>query len=292
MKTFKIPFVLLFFLFTQTAFGQQTVRVNAALDKKSIVIGEQAQLQLEAFFPSGTAPAFFAVDSFLHFEILQQSKIDTQATERGTQLRQTLTLTSWDSGAWAIPSFALPDNRRVRTEPIEVAVGFSPMAPDQKYHEVKDILNISQPVRITWYWYLLGALLLLLLFWLLFPKKKKEAAPVINGEDVYKQTLAQLDALKSRTGEEGKAYFTGLVSVFRNYLHLRKGLQSHSKTTEDISRQLRTLQLPEGDYNTLVQTLQLSDFVKFAKYEPSIEEKEEALNTIKKSIVTIEHNKA
>ena len=292
MKTVKIPFVFLFFLFTQIAIGQNVVAVKAAVDKKSIVIGEPAQLQLEAYFPSGTMPSFFSIDSFLHFEILQQSKIDTQATERGTQLRQTITLTSWDSGAWAIPAFALPDNRRVRTQPIDLAVGFSPMAPDQKYHPVKDILNISQPARITWYWYLLGALLLLLLFWLLFPKKKRDAKPVVHTQDVYKQTLAQLEALKEKTDEEGKVYFTSLVAIFRNYLHLRKGLQSHSKTTDDISRQLRTLQLPEDDYATLVQTLQLSDFVKFAKYEPGIEEKEEARNNIKKSIVTIENNKA
>lgn len=292
MKTFQIPFVFILLFFTEAAFGQNVLRVNAAVDKKSIVIGEQAQLSLDAFFPSGTTPSFFAIDSFLHFEILQQSKIDTQVTELGTQLRQTLTLTSWDSGAWNIPAFTLPDNRRIRTQPIEVAVGYSPMAPDQKYHEVKDILNISPPARITWYWYAVGALLLLLLFWLLFPKKKKDAVPVINKEDVYKQTLAQLDALKERKGEEGKVYFTSLISIFRNYLHLRKDIQSYSKTTDDISRQLRTLQLPEDDYSKLVQTLQLSDFVKFAKYEPTVDEKDDAVNTIKKSIVTIEHTKA
>ena len=105
------------------------------------------------------------------------------------------------------------------------------MAPDQQYHDVKDILNVQQPTRITWYWYVIGALLLLILFWLLFPKKKKSTEPVVNMQDVYRQTLAQLDALKSRTGEEGKEYFTSLVFIFRNYLHQRKGhsiaLQNH-----------------------------------------------------------------
>ncbi len=291
MKTFLTPFLFLI-LIAQTAFGQNTVSVSAAVNKNKMVIGEQVQLKLDAFFPSGVAPSFFEVDSFLHFEILQKAKIDTQSTERGLQLSQYITFTSWDSGTWSIPAFALADNRRIRTQPVAVAVGYSPMPPDQKYHDVKDILNVQQRPRITWYWYVVGALLLLLLFWLLFPKKKKEAAPVLNTADVYKQTLAQLDALKGKRDVEGKLYFTELVSIFRNYLQQRKGIQSHSKTTEDISRQLRTLQLPESDYNTLVQTLQLSDFVKFAKYEPLAEEKEEALNTIKKSIVTIEHSKS
>jgi hypothetical protein len=292
MKIFQIPFVLLWLLYAQVSVGQNTIAVSAALDKSSIIIGEPAQLKLEAFFPANNKLSFFAVDSFARFEILSQSKIDTVAADGGTRLSQTFTLTSWDSGAWAIPPIPLQNSSRIRTKPINVAVGYSPMAPDQKYHEVKDILAVQQPARITWYWYVVGALLLLILFWLLFPKKKRSAEPVVIMQDVYKQTLAQLDALKSRTGEEGKEYFTSLILIFRNYLQQRKGLQSHSKTTDDISRQLRTLQLDEKDYNELVQTLQLSDFVKFAKYVPAVDEKEAALNTIKKSIVTIEHNKA
>ena len=291
MKRSQLPFVFLLLL-TQAAFGQQTVTVSAAANKDKMVIGEPVQLKLEAFFPSGSTPSFFAIDSFLHFEVLQKARVDTQTTGQGVQLSQFITFTSWDSGTWNIPAFALPGNNRMRTQPIKIAVGYSPMSPDQRYHDVKDILSVPQNTRITWYWYAIGAVLLLLLFWLLFPKKKKSAAPVVNKADIYKETLAQLDALKSKTGEDGKVYFTSLVAIFRNYLHLQKGLQSHSKTTEDISRQLRTLQLPESDYNTLVQTLQLSDFVKFAKYSPTLEEKEEAVNTIKKSIVTIEHSKA
>lgn len=291
MKTSLFSFVFLLLL-TQIAFGQNTVSVAAAVNKNKLVIGEQLQLKLEAFFPSGVAPSFFTVDSFMHFEVLQKAKVDTQTTELGTQLSQFITFTSWDSGAWSIPAFALEGNNRIRTQPIGMSVGYSPMPPDQKYHDVKDILAAPQQSRITWYWYVIGAVLLLLLIWLLFPKKKKEVAPVVNTADVYKQTLAQLEALKGRRDVDGKTYFTELVSIFRNYLQQRKGIQSHSKTTDDISRQLRTLQLGESDYTTLVQTLQLSDFVKFAKYEPTSEEKEDALDTIKKSIVTIEHTKA
>lgn len=291
MKTSLFSFVFLLFL-TQSPFGQNTVSVAAAVNKTNLVIGEQVQLKLEAFFPAGVAPTFFTVDSFLHFEVLQKAKVDTQTTELGTQLSQFITITSWDSGAWSIPSFALEGNNRIRTQPIGMSVGFSPMAPDQKYHDVKDILAAPQPARITWYWYVIGAVLLLLLAWLLFPKKKKEVAPVVNTADFYKQTLAQLEALKGKGDVDSKAYFTELIAIFRNYLQQRKNIQSHSKTTDDISRQLRTLQLPESDYTTLVQTLQLSDFVKFAKYVTTNEEKEEAVNTIKKSIVTIEHTKA
>lgn len=292
MKIFQIPFVVVLLLYAQISVGQNTISVAATVDKASIIIGEPAQLKLEAFFPSNNTPSFFAVDSFQHFEILNSSKIDTVPAEGGTKLSRTLTLTSWDSGAWNIPALPLQNSSRIRTQPIQIAVGYSPMAPDQQYHDVKDILAVPQATRVTWYWYVIGAVLLLILFLLLFPKKKKSTEPVVNMQDVYKQTLAQLDALKSRTGEDGKEYFTSLILIFRNYLQQRKNIQSHAKTTDDISRQLRTAQLEERDYNDLVQTLQLSDFVKFAKYVPTITEKEEALNTIKKSIVTIEHNKA
>src|SRR5687768_11312215 len=116
MKTFQIPFIFLCIFSFQSVLGQNTIAVAASVDKNSIVVGEQAQLKLEAFFPSANQPSFFAIDSFPHFEILGQSKIDTLKTEGGVQLSQTLTLTSWDSGAWSIPPLALQNSNRLRTK--------------------------------------------------------------------------------------------------------------------------------------------------------------------------------
>ena len=58
MKIFQIPFVLLWLLYAQVSVGQNTIAVSASVDKASIVIGEPAQLKLEAFFPLITSLLF------------------------------------------------------------------------------------------------------------------------------------------------------------------------------------------------------------------------------------------
>jgi LPXTG-motif cell wall-anchored protein len=292
MKKLYILLWCILHVWTNSLWSQEGISVSASLDKNAIVIGEQLHLNLQANFPQTVQPFFFTIDSLAHFEMLNRSKIDTQTTDKGIQLQQTITLTSWDSGTWQIPAFRLPDSRSARTQTLAVQVNFSPMDPNQPYHDVKDILNVQQPGRTTWYWYVIGAILLLLLFLLLFPKKKKEAAAPVSHPDAYRQAITQLEKLKKEKATDGKLYFTELVLIFRNYLQQRKGIQSHSKTTDDLSRQIRQLKLKEANYNTLVQTLQLSDFVKFAQYDPTPEEKEDALETIKKTIVQIEQTKA
>ena len=72
----------------------------------------------------------------------------------------------------------------------------------------------------------------------------------------------------------------------RNYLQQRKNIHSFSKTTEDLSRQLSELQLNGSDQ--LVQVLQRSDMVKFARYQPMFTENEQAIEVIKKNIISIE----
>ncbi|RYF79828.1 MAG: hypothetical protein EON98_14160 [Chitinophagaceae bacterium] len=69
-------------------------------------------------------------------------------------------------------------------------------------------------------------------------------------------------------------------------------VKDFSKTTDDLSIQLQKLQLQQPDYNNLVQTLRLSDLVKFAQYGPAEQINTDAFQTIKQSITTIEGRNA
>lgn len=291
----KKPYVLfLFTLLSLHVFAQKGISVAASVDKNSILIGQPLQLTLEATFSNPHAPSFFQIDSLQHFEVLNRSRIDTQATNDRTILKQTLTLTSWDSGVWAIPALSLIIEKTTVTKPLPVSVTFSPMQPNQDYHDVKDILDVQKPQRTTWYWYVIGAAILLLLLLLVFPKKKKEAAADAAAikEGAFKQALKELDALRGETTLDDKAYFTELILIFRTYLHQRKGIHSFQQTTDDLSRQLQALQLPHEDFKKLVQTLQLSDFVKFAQLSTTPTERDEAWHEIKKNITAIENVKS
>lgn len=270
----------------------QPVQLSAVADKQKILIGEPLKLEVTAMAPRSVAVQWPAIDSIYHFEILHRSKIDTQLSGNDVAFKRVYTLTSWDSGRWQLPSFHTTASNK--TKPLVVEVAYTPFDPKQDYHDIKDILDVKPPTRITWYWYVIGAALLLLLFWLIFPQRKRketEEAP-ISTEGVYKEAMKRLEQLKKQqTSAEAKAYYTALIDIFRDYLYKRKNIQSFSKTTEDLAHQIKSLQLPSADYQALVPVLQLSDMVKFAKYQPQPDETKTAWETIRHSIVTIEQIK-
>jgi len=284
MKGFIFLVFISFISFSVTA-----QKVTASADKQKILIGEQFRLRLQANFDKNEPLDFFDIDSIPRFEILDRSEIDTSNFNDGVALIQNLTMTSWDSGKIQIEPFVLG---RYQTKPLMIDVAYSPHPFDttKPYHDIHDILEVKRPIESTWYWYLIGLLLLILLFLLFFPKGKPRAkGEFISDEGAYKRALKKLDALQKKTDTDGKTFYTELIHVFREYLHKRKNIYSFSKTTEDLSHQIEKLNMDKDQYQQLVQTLVLSDFVKYAKYQSSLEERRNAIESIKESIVAIEN---
>ena len=284
-------FFLLILVFIGPLGFSQKVELSASIDKNVIFIGEQLKLTLKAVIPRDVNLEWPKVDSISHFEVIARSKPDSQLNANTLILTEVITLTSWDSGRWQLPPFAITGSNK--TKPITVDVTFSPFNPEQDYHDVKDILEAPKPLRSNWYWYVIGAILLLLLFVLLFPGKKvkKPTEEFVADETIYKQSLARIEKLKKDPPADAKVLYTELVDIFREYLFKRKGIQSHSKTTDDLSIQVSALGLAVNVFQPLVQTLRLSDMVKFARLLPAQSDIDSSIETIKQSIIEIENLK-
>jgi len=264
--------------------------IHLTYDKQRILLGEQIGVSVKAFVDKGKTVEDFPLDTLPHLEVLESSKVDTAVVGNTLQLSQKLLVTSWDSGKWNVPTViagGLP------SKPIAIEVAYtSPWDPNQPYHDIKGIVPIKNPGRSTWWWYVIGLAVLVALFLLFFPEGKKEQGVVELDKSAYKKALQQLEKLQKEKPVDSKLYYTELIDIFRNYLKGAKGIQSFSKTTDDLSIQLQSQKLPSADYNQLVQTLRLSDLAKFAAYRPDERLNREALNTIQQSITTIEHGNA
>lgn len=285
----KVFFSFFFFFSAFVSSAQNKVTIKSGIDKSKIVIGEQIHLSLEADFPPQEPMSFFTIDSIPHFEILERKKIDTVDNREGIKLSQSLTLTSFDSGHWTIPSFELPSDKPLYTDSMAVDVGFSPFDPGKDYHDIKDVIDVQvkEKKEQTWYWYAAAsALLVAAIIYLLL---KKKAKPVSKGEPVnpYKEAKQELEKLRKES-LPSKAFYTRLVDIFRLYISRRKGIASLQKTTDDLVVQLRSLKLPGDEFNRLAQSLRMSDFVKFAKFEPADNDKIDSFKTIKDLIDGIE----
>lgn len=154
--------------------------------------------------------------------------------------------------------------------------------------------RVVEPRASNWYWYFLGAILLIALLLLIFPPGKKEDKPTeVLDENAYKKAMKELVKIKkSNVAEENvKEYYTEIVKVFRWYVHARKGIQSFSKTTDDLAIQLQQLNIPQDQFKDLLQVLKLSDLVKYAKYQPANKDNDLAFEEIAESITTIEEKR-
>ena len=286
----KNVFFFSFLFFSIVSHCQDKVSISVSADKTRIVIGEQIHLNLEADFPPHEPMRFFTVDTIPHFEILERKKIDTLDNNHGIKLSQGLTLTSFDSGHWVIPPFELEGDRPLVSDSIPIDVGFSPFDPNQDYHDIKDVIDVKPPEKKKedWYWYAAAsAILLAAMIYFLTRKRKKPAVkvPVIDPFTEAKQELEKLKKEKLPS----KLFYTRLVDIFRVYLSRRKGIESLQKTTDDLVVQLKSLKLPEEEFSKLAQALRMSDFVKFAKYEPAESDKQDSFASIKTSIENIEN---
>ena len=290
IRSHKICFLITSLFFAIVSYSQNKIIIKANVDKNHIVIGEQMHFSLEADFPLHEPMRFFAIDTLPHFEILERKKIDTLDNNEGIKLSQTLTLTSFDSGHWVIPPLELGGDKPLFTDSIPIDVGFSLFDPTQDYHDIKDVIDVQpqQKKRSDWYWYVAASVLLVAaIIYLLVARKKKPVISKVPSIDPFTEAKQELEKLR-RENLPSKLFYTRLVDIFRLYVLKRKGIASMQKTTDDLVVQVRSLKLPESDFNKLAQVLRMSDFVKFAKYEPMDADKQESFSIIKNSIEGIQ----
>lgn len=290
MSFLKTIFTFSVILCWQFGFAQGGVTVKATVDKNKILLGEPLLLSIETEIPENSPIKFIAIDSIAHFEFLEKPIIDTASTKTGTTIKGIYKITSFDSGHWIIPSFIF--SAALQTDTIPMDIVFSDFDPKQDYHDIKDILEADPPkIKTEWWWYAAGGILLLalLFFYLLRKKKPQPVSATQTSINPYEEAMKELEQLQ-RQKPDTKQYYSKLTDIFRLYIFQKKGVLSLQKTTDDLVLQLKSLNLNKEQFDKLSQSLQLSDFVKFAKYMPSHEDDLNSFNEIKKSIMLLEQS--
>jgi len=270
----------------------QNVIATAVLDTDAILIGQQTRLRLTVEYKTdqGDIKIDFPkiTDTLIkQVEVVEKSKLERFIPDSSDMSRlaqtQTLLITSFDSGYYAIPPFKFIVNgdsgKTVETEPLLFSV--NTLAIDTTI----SIKDIKPPMEVPFSWkellpYVYGGLgtlaVLAGLFFLLrhyLKKKKTKPVPqiVVPVIPAHVTALEQLQKLKEdKLWQSGKLkeYHSAISDIIRQYIEQRFFINAMEQVSDEILYAFRVVDISEEQKSKLRQILLLSDMVKFAKEQP------------------------
>jgi hypothetical protein len=287
------------------SFAQNNIEVRAQADTDRLRIGEQLKLELSATVDvnrlkeAGLQLAFPSLpDSFAHWEVVDRSKVDTSGSAREQLFRQVITLTSFDSGHWEIPSlkfelqaaagavdsaFTAPIGIDVDNVAVDTTKAFKPIkgvrtVPINLWEAILDFLKEYWPFIVS------GLVLLgLIIGWIIYMRKrpvKAPAPPPVSLEAPFDKAVRQLKELGAeKVWQQGnvKEYYTRLTDVLRSYFEEQFGIAALEQTSAELLQNIKPVTILNQQREKLRGLLSLADLAKFAKLQPTPEEHEDSL---------------
>ncbi|MCK7558931.1 hypothetical protein MKQ70_29710 [Chitinophaga sedimenti] len=283
-----------------TLSAQDYMSIKAVPDTMAIRIGEQFKVMLDARVQTYAIPGVhFKIvfpslpDSFNHFELIGQSEIDTTGSNNVEKVfRQTVTLTSFDSGRWEVPPmkfevFSATDGSydSVFTKPFAIDVNTVAVDTSKAFKPIKPLRTVK------WLWtdyilYFAAGLTLLaviiILIW--FARQKKvpkyvAPPPAETPYDAAMRQLRQLQNEKAWNNGDIKTYYTQLTDILRVYIEKQFRIPALEQTTAELLQNIKPITILNQQRDKLSGILTLADLAKFAKLQPAPQEHEQCLQT-------------
>ena len=274
--------------------------IKATIDKEHIVIGEPFHLQLEVTVPDNTPIAWPGLDSLPHFDWLEKGNVDTTVLPGERLYRQSLIVTSFDSGMWAIPRLPfLVAGKKLFSDSVRIAVGYTRIDSLKDFHDIKDIIDLPNPFARWIGWIIAATTLISLTLVFLFIRKKKWLKKLVQTYlqprlPPFEEAMQQLNELQSIPLSDAvaiKTHYSRMGEILRVYLLRRLAISSFAETSEELIRELRRQQLPLTTFDALSEALRMGDFVKFAKYQPGVADSENHAGAVRAAIKALEDRK-
>ena len=277
----------------------EVLKVEAHCDSSEIRIGAQTNVHLAVSYNKSVGKAN------IHWPVLKDTLVknvllvstagtDTVVSKVNPNeitLSKHYTITSFDSGFYAIPPFSVYLNADSATayqsEPFLLKVKSVPADTTQAIKDIKPPL--SEPFKISElapYFYGLIALLAVIgaIYFVikkLFKKEKeKPLEKPVQKIPPHELAMVELEKLRrDKVWQEGnyKLYYSRLSDILRIYIEGRFKIAALEQTTDELMANFKYLVVDENSKVILKEILIISDLVKFAKEQPLANENELSL---------------
>ena len=301
-RTLKGLIFLAFVVFTQGSWAQNN-RVSINPFSQSILIGEQVRVEINVQAEASENVIWPALTDTVtaQIELIGQPKTDTifGDTLNHTDIlgyQKQWVITSFDSGLWAFPELTVwIDSVPFTTEAFLFEVN------TVEVDTSKGFITIVEPIELpmtfmeyvqAYYKYGLyayGVLMVLAILAYIFGKKyvgkeTEDSVIVIAPHILAIDRLHQLEEEQLWQKGAFKAYHIQVSDIVREYIENRFHVPVKESTTDEIKHLLKITRMDKTIRKEIIDSLKISDLVKFAKAIPLPEENEACLQTAYKLV--------
>ncbi|MDR2970553.1 MAG: hypothetical protein LBU83_01295 [Bacteroidales bacterium] len=272
----------------------QEYSAKAKLDSAHILIGDYLNVNLEVVAPKGKPVYIPQIDEKLlegieaPFDWISNSKFDTILWSDHYVIKQTITITAFDTGNFIFPPIPILDaDSQIVAQTNQLFFDVSTVSVDTTA-TIKDIKDISKvPFTFHELWLYVKEYALLILSGLLviglivyaiwrYIKKKRAAKPMpaIKPKPKIKPHITALKELEKlrqkKLCEQGKTkeYYSELVDIVRIYIDGQWDIGAMEMVTSEIIESLENTEIHKEVLKRFHQACTIADLVKFAKYNP------------------------
>ncbi len=295
MKSYFKILIFIFFVFANQLQAQNT-EAFAKLDTNSIMIGDQVGLELGIKLPSGFTTLWPAISDTIteNIELISRSGIDTVFDEDQMILSQQLTITSFDSGYFEMPSFSFLFGKEgdsltfsSESQNLFLQVYTPEVDTSQAFKVIKAPYSEPYTFMEIFPWVLGGLIIIALIaFGIWFIIRRKKNKPVFASKPKplrppQEVALEKLETLRlEKVWQQGniKKYHSQLTNIVREYLDRRFNFDAPEMTSGEIINELRNHKVNDEVMTKISSSFQLSDLVKFAKSQPTALENDLSLS--------------
>lgn len=280
----------------------QDIEAKAEIASPEVEVGKPFTVDLTLKVPYGYFVEWNAFDNEAlsdQIDIIKRGEVVRAAdADSNVIVTQQLTLMTFDTGEVELPEIPLIYSQSAETQRLQALTNTLllhsttiSIDPTQPYKPI--VPPMSKPIKFKDIWpYILGAVVLALLVVavVLLIKRRRAQRPAGGEEEEPKSLippydkaindLAHLKQQKLWQSGKQKEYYSMLTDIIREYIEGQFGVNAVEMTTYDILEAIEPLNFDGRLFDTFKDTMELADFVKFAKYQPSSLENDQAMNNM------------
>ena len=286
MKLFLNIFIFCIVFLQSITTNSQSV--TASVESDSILIGKELNYTIDVNAEKVENIIFPDSTSFVPFELISETKVDTLKQDNGFRFSKKYGITSFDEGDFIIPKIKIQigdklfstDSKKITVNLVEVDTtkqGLYEIKPSFDKFSSIQILKLS--LKNNYPVILFVIFLVLTLFYFRFKvieffNPLLNIIPTLRPIELIKKRLIDLEKINIDSGAEIKFFYSELTFAIRSFFEKEVYDKALESTTNELILKLNNLSeiksfaITKDSINRIEDIFKRADLVKFAKYLP------------------------